>query len=219
MKKIIFLFWVSIGYSQVEYNHPELNWHTFETEHFQIHFHDETEMTAREAATVAEVIYPKVTNFYNFSPKEKTHLILKDPDDYSNGAAYYYDNKIMIWASPLDFELRGSHRWLQNVITHEFVHIVSLQKAMKAGTKIPGAYIQFMNYEKEKRPDVLYGYPNALISYPIPGAIVPPWLAEGIAQYMYDNADWDHWDSHRDMILRDRNEYLRKKGDWERIDL
>jgi len=204
MKKIIFLFWASIGFSQVEYNHPELNWHTFETEHFQIHFHDETEMTAREAATVAEVIYPKVTNFYNFSPKEKTHLILKDPDDYSNGAAYYYDNKIMIWASPLDFELRGSHRWLQNVITHEFVHIVSLQKAMKAGTKIPGAYIQFMNYEKEERPDVLYGYPNALISYPIPGAIVPPWLAEGIAQYMYDNADWDHWDSHRDMILRDR---------------
>ena len=34
--------------------------------------------------------------------------------------------------------------------------------------------------------------------------MVPPWLAEGVAQYMYENADWDHWDSHRDMILRDR---------------
>lgn len=198
------LLLVSFGFSQVTYNHPELNWHSFETEHFQIHFHDETEMTAREAATVAEVIYPEITGFYEFSPKDKTHLILIDPDDYSNGAAYYYDNKIMIWASPLDFELRGSHRWLQNVITHEFAHIVSLQKAMKAGTRIPGAYFQFMNYEKEKRPDVLYGYPNVLVSYPIPGAIVPPWLAEGIAQYMYENADWDHWDSHRDMILRDR---------------
>ena len=110
----------------------------------------------------------------------------------------------MIWASPLDFELRGSHRWLQNVITHEFAHIVSLQKAMKAGTRIPGAYLQWMNYEEEKRPDVLYGYPNTLISYPVPGTCVPPWLAEGIAQYMYDDADWDTWDSHRDMILRDR---------------
>ena len=205
MKNIIyFTLLVSIGLAEVEYNHPEFNWHTFETENFQIHFHDETEMTAREAATVAEVIYPKITEFYDFKPKEKTHLILIDPDDYSNGAAYYYDNKIMIWASPLDFELRGSHRWLQNVITHEFAHIVSLQKAMKAGTKIPGAYLQFMNYEKEKRPDVLYGYPNTLISYPIPGTIVPPWLAEGVAQYMYENADWDHWDTHRDMILRDR---------------
>ncbi len=195
---------LSVVFAQVEYNHPELNWHTFETEHFQIHFHDETEMTAREAATVAEVIYPKITGFYDFEPKSKTHLVLLDPDDYSNGAAYYYDNKIIIWASPLDFELRGSHRWLQNVITHEFAHIVSLQKAMKAGTKIPGAYVQFMNYEEEKRPDVLYGFPNTLISYPIPGTVVPPWLAEGVAQYMYENADWDHWDTHRDMILRDR---------------
>ena len=191
-------------YAQVEYNHPELTWYTFETEHFKIHFHDETEMTAREAATVAEVIYPKITSFYGFEPHQKTHLILLDPDDYSNGAAYYYDNKMMIWASPLDFELRGSHRWLQNVITHEFAHIVSLQKAMKAGTSVPGAYFQFMNYEEEKRPDVLYGYPNTLVSYPVPGTVVPPWLAEGTAQYMYDDADWDNWDSHRDMILRDR---------------
>ena len=205
MKKIIFyIVFCSLSFSQVEYNHPELNWHTFDTEHFKIHYHDETEMTAREAASVAEVIYPKITGFYDFEPYQKTHLILLDPDDYSNGAAYYYDNKIMIWASPLDFELRGSHRWLQNVITHEFAHIVSLQKSMKAGTRIPGAYFQYMNYEDEKRPDVLYGYPNTLVSYPLPGTCVPPWLAEGIAQYMYDDADWDNWDSHRDMILRDR---------------
>ena len=203
-KSIVHMVLYSMLFSQVEYNHPELNWHTFDTEHFKIHYHDETEKTAREAATVAEAIYPKITSFYGFEPYQKTHLVLLDPDDYSNGAAYYYDNKIMIWASPLDFELRGSHRWLQNVITHEFAHIVSLQKAMKAGTRIPGAYLQWMNYEEEKRPDVLYGYPNTLISYPVPGTCVPPWLAEGIAQYMYDDADWDTWDSHRDMILRDR---------------
>ena len=191
-------------FGEVEYNHPEFNWQTFETDHFKIHFYDETEISAREAASVAEKIYGPITNFYDFYPKEKTHIILTDPDDYSNGAAYYYDNKIKIWATPLDFELRGSHRWLQNVITHEFAHIVSLQKAMKAGTKIPGLYLQFMQYEKEKRPDVLYGFPNTLISYPIPGTVIPPWLAEGTAQYMYGNADWDTWDSHRDMILRDR---------------
>ena len=198
------ILFIKIIFSQVEYNHPELNWSSFSTDHFQIHFHDETEMSAREAATVAEIIYPHITKFYDYEPESKTHIVLLDPDDYSNGAAYYYDNKILIWASPLDFQLRGSHRWLQNVITHEFAHIVSLQKAMKVGLRIPGAYLQFMNYEEEKRPDVLYGYPNALISYPIPGAIVPPWLAEGVAQYMYENADWDHWDTHRDMILRDR---------------
>ena len=203
--RLIIFISISFLYSNIEYNHPEFNWYSFETSHFKIHFHDETEATAREAATVAEKIYNNVTKLYDFEPSGKTHIILKDPDDYSNGAAYYYDNKIVIWASPLDFELRGSHRWLQNVITHEFVHIISLQKAMKAGTKIPGGYIQLMNYEKEKRPDVLYGFPNALVSYPIPGTVVPPWLAEGTAQFMYDGADWDHWDTHRDMLLRDRS--------------
>jgi len=192
-------------FGQAKYNHPELDWYTFETKNFKIHYHDGTEASAREAATVAEIIFPKITDFYDFIPETKTDIILKDTDDYSNGAAYYYDNKIVIWASPLNFELRGSHRWLQNVITHEYAHIVSLQKSMKMGNKIPGAYFQFMGYEKEKRKDVLYGFPNSLVSYPIPGTVVPPWLAEGIAQYMYDGADWDHWDTHRDMILRDRS--------------
>ena len=206
---MIFILFVIIAsnaalFGQAKYNHPELDWYTFETKNFKIHYHDGTEVSAREAATVAEMIFPKITDFYDFIPETKTDIILKDIDDYSNGAAYYYDNKIVIWASPLNFELRGSHRWLQNVITHEYAHIVSLQKSMKMGNKIPGAYFQFMGYEKEKRKDVLYGFPNSLVSYPIPGTVVPPWLAEGIAQYMYDGADWDHWDTHRDMILRDR---------------
>ena len=122
----------------------------------------------------------------------------------------------MIWTSPLDFELRGSHRWLQNVITHEFAHIVSIQKAQKFGKSIPGSYLQFIGYEKEKRPDVLYGYPNILVSLPLPGTVVPPWLAEGSAQYMYPDADWDNWDSIRDMILRDRT-LNNKNLNWSEI--
>jgi hypothetical protein len=195
---------LSILFGQAQYNHPEIEWKTIETNHFLIHFYDETESSAREGAEVAERIYPIITELYDYEPFQKTHIIFTDVDDISNGAAYYYDNKIVIWTSPLDFDLRGSHRWLQNVITHEFTHIVSIQKAMKFSQNIPGGYLQFMGYEDIKRKDVLYGYPNVLISYPIPGTIVPPWLAEGTAQYMYENADWDTWDAHRDMILRDR---------------
>ena len=138
MNKTFFLVLAySFIFSEVDYNHPELNWHSFETGHFKIHFHDETEMTAREAATVAEVIYPHITSFYEFEPKDKTHIILIDPDDYSNGAAYYYDNKIIIWALPLDFDLRGSHRWLNNVITHEFIHIIQIGASMKYSRRYP----------------------------------------------------------------------------------
>ena len=204
MKIIINLLFFSISWGQFNYNHPELSWKTIETEHFRIHFYDHTEQSARLGATIAEMIYEPITELYNYEPFDKTDIVFTDVDDISNGAAYFYDNKIIIWTSPLDFELRGSHRWLQNVITHEFTHIVSIQKTQKFGKSIPGGYIQWIDYEKEKRPDVLYGYPNKLVSYPIPGTSVPPWLAEGIAQFMYPGADWDNWDSIRDMILRDR---------------
>ena len=105
---------------------------------------------------------------------------------------------------PLNFDLRGSHRWLNNVITHEFTHIIQIGAAMKYPSRFPASFIQLLNYENEKRIDVLYGYPNILMSYPIPGVSVPPWLAEGTAQFMYPNANYDFWDSHRDMIVRDR---------------
>ena len=204
MKLIHFVLWISFIVGQVQYNHPELDWQSIETDHFRIHFYSHTEQSAREGAYVAELIYPFVTNFYQYEPFDKTDIVFTDTDDISNGAAYFYDNKIIIWTSPLDYELRGSHRWLQNVVAHEFTHIVSIQRAQKFGKSIPGGYLQWIGYEKEKRPDVLYGYPNTLVSYPIPGTSIPPWLAEGAGQFMYPGAEWDNWDSIRDMILRDR---------------
>lgn len=185
-------------------NHPEIDWYTLETEHFLIHYYDATERTARVGATIAEEIYGPVTDLYEVGFDSKVHLIFKDTDDYSNGAAYYYDNKIVIWAMPLDFELRGSHNWLRDVITHEFTHIVQLNASMKFTRKIPAFYFQVIQPEKEHREDVVYGYPNTVISYPFAGTVIPPWFAEGTAQYNARETPYDYWDSHRDMILRDR---------------
>ena len=199
---IILIFLASI-FAQTWDNHSELNWKFFETEHFIFYFHKETERTALEAKEVAEAIYEPVTSLYNFYPDTKTSIIIKDTDDYSNGAAMFFENKIEIWAKPMDFDLRGSHRWMQDVLTHEFVHIIQLGAALKYSNKVPAIYFQSIDYEDEKRDDVLYGYPNNIISFPIPGASVPPWFAEGVAQYMYNKAFYDFWDSHRDMILRD----------------
>ena len=126
--------------AQSLYNHPELNWQSFETEHFIIHFHDETENSARESAAVAEHIYGPITDYYDYQPRDKTQIILKDTDDYSNGAAYSFDNKIEIWAMPLAFDLRGTHRWLQNVITHEFTHIIQIQSSIKFSQNLPGFF-------------------------------------------------------------------------------
>ncbi len=71
MNRLLIIFLISVGISQSWYNHPELNWHTFETEHFIFHYHDETERSAREAATVAETIYEPITSLYQFEPDSK----------------------------------------------------------------------------------------------------------------------------------------------------
>ena len=144
---ILFLFFSLYGAS----NHPELEWKTLESEHFLVHFHNGTERTAHEVVDIAEFVYNPITSMYDFQPKKKTHIIIKDTDDFSNGSAYFFDNKIEIWANPLDFDLRGSHRWIQNVITHEFVHIIQLGASIKYGHQFPAIYFQSMNYEKEER--------------------------------------------------------------------
>tara|TARA_X000001036_G_scaffold317649_1_gene296061 strand:- start:2563 stop:5520 length:2958 start_codon:yes stop_codon:yes gene_type:complete len=198
---IIFLFLFSLAHSGA--NHPELDWRTLESDHFLVHYHDGAKRTAEAALEIAEFVYLPTTEMYQYTPDQKTHIIIKDTDDFSNGSAFFFDNKIEIWANPLDFDLRGTHDWIKNVITHEFIHIIQLGASLKHNRHFPAFYIQSMGYEDEKRKDVLYGYPNAITSYAIPSITVPPWFAEGVAQTMFDEANYDFWDTHRDMILRD----------------
>ena len=186
-------------------NHPELRWQVVETEHFRVMYHQGLEGAAARAAEIAEHAYAPVTDLYDYRPVDKVRIVLKDYDDYANGAAYFYHDTIEIWTSALehDYELRGTSDWLRNVITHEFVHIVSLGAARRMPQRVPALYLQYFGYEREKdRPDILIGYPDVLASYPVMNTVVPMWFAEGVAQYQALGARYDRWDSHRDMLLR-----------------
>lgn len=195
--------------SLYDYARPALEWQAIDTEHFQVIFHigpDSTgaERTAREVARMAEEIYGPVTELYGHEPDSRVSIIIKDFEDYSNGAAYFFDNKIEIWAPALDSRLRGDHDWLQNVITHEFTHIVQVQASMAMSRHVPLAYLQVLDYESVRRPDVLSGYLNVIASYPLSSLNNPAWFAEGTAQYQRQFLAYDRWDSHRDMMLRTR---------------
>lgn len=190
-----------IVFSQFE-SHPELDWFTIETKHFSIIYHKGTERTANTVAKISEEVYGPITSLYKYEPDEKVSFIINDVSDIANGATDYYGNRIEIYATALDYDLRGTHNWLRNVITHEFTHAVQIQAAMKYSRKMPAIYLQWLGYENEIRPDVLYGYPNIIISYPLSGVGVPAWFAEGTAQYQRQQLSYEQWDSHRDMILR-----------------
>ncbi|MGD8414099.1 MAG: hypothetical protein PVF33_07695, partial [Candidatus Latescibacterota bacterium] len=123
-----------------DYMRQDLDWYTIETEHFLVHFHADStgagaDRTAQVVARIAEDVYGPITGLYDHEPDTKVSIVLKDFEDYSNGAAYFFDNKIDIWAPSLATPLRGESPWLRNVITHEFTHIVQVQKAMKGSRR------------------------------------------------------------------------------------
>jgi len=205
-KKILFFFALLILltnnlFAQFNDYNPSYDWYTISGKHVKVHFHEGAERSAKTVLKIAEEVWGPITSLYGYEPGT-VHFVIKDIDDYSNGATYFFDNKIEIWASALDFDLRGAHNWLRNVISHEFTHMVQIQSAMKLGRGIPAVYLQVMNYEDEYRPDILYGYPNVIVSYPVATLNMPAWFAEGTAQYMRPEFNYDNWDTHRDMILR-----------------
>jgi Tol biopolymer transport system component len=153
---------------------------------------------------MAEEIYGPITELYAHEPDAKVSIVLRDFEDYSNGAAYFFDNVIQLWSPALNTPFRGRHNWLRNVVTHEFTHIVQVGAAMKSTRRVPFYYFQMLTYEDVRRPDVLYGYPDGIVTYPIPVVNNPAWLAEGTAQYQRTGMTFDTWDSHRDMLLRTR---------------
>ncbi|MEX0823889.1 MAG: DPP IV N-terminal domain-containing protein, partial [Balneolaceae bacterium] len=197
----------SNGYAQtdpslIDYPHNHLDWYTIESQNFYIHFQEGNYTTAQLSSKIAEEIYEPVTGLYNHQPDKKVSIILRDREDYSNGAAYFFDDKIEIWIPSLNTPFRGSHDWFRNVITHEFTHIVQLQASMKRSKSIPAIYFQWLSYEDVRRPDILYGFPNGIITFPFASVAIPAWFAEGTAQYQRSGLSYDYWDSHRDMLLR-----------------
>ncbi|HKL18943.1 MAG TPA: hypothetical protein VJ905_08230, partial [Halalkalibaculum sp.] len=186
------------------YDYPQnhLPWYTVESEHFLIHFQKGNSRSAKVASRIAEEVYPGITGLYNLEPDTKINITLTDRQDYSNGAAYFFDNQIQIWIPALNTPLRGTNNWLRDVISHELTHIIQLQASMKKSRRLPAVYFQWLSYEDVRRPDVLYGYPKGIITHPFASISIPAWLAEGTAQFQRSGWFYDTWDTHRDMVLR-----------------
>lgn len=194
--------WAQVSPSTVGYPYNHLSWYTIESDHFLIHYQEGSEKTAGAASMIANQIYRPITDLYDYEPNRKVSIVLRDREDYANGAAYFFDDKIDIWIPPLDTPLRGTHQWLRNVITHEFTHIVQMGASMNRSPTIQSIYFQWLSYEDVRRPDVLYGSPKGIITHPFSTVSIPAWFSEGTAQFMRENIFYDYWDSHRNMILR-----------------
>lgn len=167
---------------------------TIVTDHFRVHYTGGAEGTARRVAETCEEVFPTLAAAYDYYDDFRTiHVLVFDNSDVlGNGWANYYSNTMAIWATSLDFELRGSHDWIKNVVTHELTHIITLNKARK---KWPFQFALLSVSRFDSNPDITFQFPLYHLN-------TPRGWTEGIAQYGAHKFGYDAWDSHRDMLLR-----------------
>ncbi len=168
----------ALGFGKNKLHTRAMEWHIFETEHFEIYYYPEEEELAREVCQHAEAAYLHNTRLLRFKPQEKTPLfIYRNQIDFqqtnilphiigvgTGGFTEAFKNRIALPAPP-------SPRALREVVFHEFLHA-----------------LQF---------NILYG--EGIRSFRIyKGYLIPLWIMEGLAEYAAQN-----WDSYADMIVRD----------------
>ena len=157
--------------ARAQFVDPSLRWRTLDTEHFSVHFAERYRAQARLAAEVAESVYPRVTGWLKWEPESRTQFVVLDSADFSNGLSTPLPfNYFEIFLSPPDAgELLQNREWLEIVITHEFTHVVHLDKARRAPLVLRRIFGR-----------ILWVFPNLL---------EPRWLLEGLA--VYSESDWN----------------------------
>lgn len=184
---LVVLVFVGIASS---FNHPDIRWKTVETEHFRIHYYDRTEPVVYAVWKTADEVMNALSDVYDYRSRGKINICLADYDDYSNGWADYLSGNVMIWIPDSRYQMRDNNTWLRNVVTHELVHIITLEKSSTFFDASVNLNVRTPN--SQIRLQEPFGYQTAFSS----------WLYEGVAQLETKKMGNDCWDSRRDMVLR-----------------
>src|SRR5580765_2897477 len=111
---------------------PAFNFRTLRTEHFIIYFHQGEDHLAGRLASIAEEEWPLVGRALGVTAPRRTHVILADQSELANGWAtpLPYDLIFVTAAAPPGSDFIGrTDDWLRLVFTHEFTHIVHLDRS------------------------------------------------------------------------------------------
>ena len=143
-----------------------LTWRTLHSAHFRVHFHDGEEWLAQRTVATAERVHTQLSPIFGWQTDEPVDIVLTDRQDVANGFANFFPAQRMTIAVTPPDEISGLEDhggWLDTVLTHEYVHILHLDKAH--GVPSTARYV--------------FGR-NPLL---FPNALQPHWLIEGLATY------------------------------------
>ena len=150
---------------------PFLDWKTLESPHFYVHFDAPNKQHAQRAVDIAEAAHTRLTKELNWTPAEKTHLVLSDETDFANGFAtvIHINRSVLFLAPPSGVGgLEDFEDWLELLITHEYTHILHLDRAKGDPAKFRKLFGRF-----------LLTFPNNF---------QPAWLIEGLATWKETDA-------------------------------
>lgn len=106
---------------------PRLEWYTLQTPHFRVNFHGGLEPLARRAGFIAENVYNVLGQHLDYRPSEVVEIVITDDTDFANGSAGAVPyNTIRLYATAPDdmSALADYDDWLNELITHEYTHIL-----------------------------------------------------------------------------------------------
>lgn len=151
---------------------PEYNkdWQTLSSPHFNIHFEAAHKIYAQQVAAIAERVHVKLSPWLGWQPLEKTEVVLLDTVDTSNGMAtpLPYNQITLYLQHPADGQLMDHLPWLEQVLTHEYVHILHLDMAYDGPQSVRNVFGRSMDL-------------FTLLDFP--QLFAPTWVTEGLAVY------------------------------------
>lgn len=150
-----------------------LTWVSLKSAHFRVHYHDGGESRAREVIAIAESVHARLAPLFQWTPAEPTDIVVTDEYDVTNGyTTFFPSNRVIILLAPPDEvdSLEDNSGWLDTVITHEYAHVLHLDKARGFPSGVRSVLGRATGY--------LLGFFDAF-----PNAYQPLWFLEGIATY------------------------------------
>ncbi|HEY3445019.1 MAG TPA: hypothetical protein VGK67_01600 [Myxococcales bacterium] len=108
---------------------PALGWHTVETPHFRVHYHDGLGELAQRSARALEAAHRRLAPLMERAPDRRVEVVLSDETDAANGSAtVWMRTEMHLLAVPPDSrsELNDYEDFLWNLVVHEYAHVLQL---------------------------------------------------------------------------------------------
>lgn len=128
---ILTLLWPGFAEAASVYGYGH-DWRAFDTEHFEIVYHEGAEFIARKTGIVAEDIYPVLTSLFHWEPRTRIRIVISDILDDTNGSSSLQPwNTTRIYAALPHSEdrLDDYDDWIRAILTHELTHAIHLDSA------------------------------------------------------------------------------------------